>query len=196
MVSSRALYQTRSHRIGPHHRRLARLFFSPDRIRQGRPRLAQDRPAHDHLWFPSALLPGGWALPSGLTSRDGPHRARRDRRRARRGDERHAVALPGLPNLHSHAFQRGMAGLTEHARAGRRRLLDLAGGDVPIRRPARSRTTWRPSPPSPSRRCSRRDSPGSASSITSTMTRPAGRTRTRRSWRPLIAAAAAGPGSG
>ena len=25
------------------------------------------------------------------------------------------VALPGLPNLHSHAFQRGMAGLTEHA---------------------------------------------------------------------------------
>jgi formiminoglutamate deiminase len=28
-------------------------------------------------------------------------------------DERHAVALPGLPNLHSHAFQRGMAGLAE-----------------------------------------------------------------------------------
>jgi formiminoglutamate deiminase len=28
-------------------------------------------------------------------------------------DERHAVGLPGLPNLHSHAFQRGMAGLTE-----------------------------------------------------------------------------------
>ncbi|GGJ33738.1 formimidoylglutamate deiminase [Neoroseomonas lacus] len=25
------------------------------------------------------------------------------------------IALPGLPNLHSHAFQRGMAGLTEHA---------------------------------------------------------------------------------
>lgn len=28
------------------------------------------------------------------------------------------VALPGLPNLHSHAFQRGMAGLTEHAGPG------------------------------------------------------------------------------
>ncbi len=27
------------------------------------------------------------------------------------------VALPGMPNLHSHAFQRGMAGLTEHAGA-------------------------------------------------------------------------------
>jgi formimidoylglutamate deiminase len=29
------------------------------------------------------------------------------------GDERHAVVIPGLPNLHSHAFQRGMAGLGE-----------------------------------------------------------------------------------
>ena len=31
----------------------------------------------------------------------------------RPGDERHDVALPGMPNLHSHAFQRGMAGLAE-----------------------------------------------------------------------------------
>ncbi len=29
------------------------------------------------------------------------------------GDEKHAVVIPGLPNLHSHAFQRGMAGLGE-----------------------------------------------------------------------------------
>ena len=29
------------------------------------------------------------------------------------GDERHAIVLPGMPNLHSHAFQRGMAGLAE-----------------------------------------------------------------------------------
>ncbi len=28
-------------------------------------------------------------------------------------DERHAVVVPGVPNLHSHAFQRGMAGLAE-----------------------------------------------------------------------------------
>ena len=28
-----------------------------------------------------------------------------------------AIAVPGLPNLHSHAFQRGMAGLSEHAGA-------------------------------------------------------------------------------
>jgi formimidoylglutamate deiminase len=29
------------------------------------------------------------------------------------GDEQHAIIVPGLPNLHSHAFQRGMAGLAE-----------------------------------------------------------------------------------
>jgi formimidoylglutamate deiminase len=28
-------------------------------------------------------------------------------------DERHAILIPGMPNLHSHAFQRGMAGLAE-----------------------------------------------------------------------------------
>ena len=28
-------------------------------------------------------------------------------------DDRHAIILPGMPNLHSHAFQRGMAGLAE-----------------------------------------------------------------------------------
>src|SRR5205807_7615571 len=33
-------------------------------------------------------------------------------------DERHAIALPGLPNVHSHAFQRGLAGLTERRGPG------------------------------------------------------------------------------
>ncbi|EGF90927.1 formiminoglutamate deiminase [Asticcacaulis biprosthecium C19] len=33
-------------------------------------------------------------------------------------DERHAIALPGMPNLHSHAFQRAMAGLTERRGTG------------------------------------------------------------------------------
>jgi formimidoylglutamate deiminase len=32
---------------------------------------------------------------------------------AQSGDERHAVIVPAMPNLHSHAFQRGMAGLAE-----------------------------------------------------------------------------------
>jgi formiminoglutamate deiminase len=30
-----------------------------------------------------------------------------------KGDERHAILLPGMSNVHSHAFQRAMAGLTE-----------------------------------------------------------------------------------
>ena len=30
-------------------------------------------------------------------------------------DDRHAIAFPGLANLHSHAFQRGMAALAETA---------------------------------------------------------------------------------
>lgn len=29
------------------------------------------------------------------------------------GDDRHAIGIPGMSNLHSHAFQRGMAGLAE-----------------------------------------------------------------------------------
>ena len=35
------------------------------------------------------------------------------------GDERRGVALPGLCNVHSHGFQRAMAGLTERRAAGR-----------------------------------------------------------------------------
>jgi formiminoglutamate deiminase len=32
---------------------------------------------------------------------------------SREADEQHAILLPAMPNLHSHAFQRAMAGLTE-----------------------------------------------------------------------------------
>ena len=46
------------------------------------------------------------------------------------------VVLPGLPNLHSHAFQRAMAGLTERRGSEADYLLDLARGDVPLRRAA------------------------------------------------------------
>ena len=65
------------------------------------------------LWLETALLADGWA----------------DRVRVRRDggrisaidigvdpapeDERAGIGLPGLPNIHSHAFQRGMAGLAE-----------------------------------------------------------------------------------
>jgi formiminoglutamate deiminase len=65
------------------------------------------------LWFESALLPQGWASQvrveavSGIITRVGVGV------QPQAGDERHGIAIPGLPNLHSHAFQRGIAGLTE-----------------------------------------------------------------------------------
>ena len=65
------------------------------------------------LHFASALLPSGWAddvqvvvtdqtitkVAAGVAPE--PH------------DERHRLAIPGIASLHSHAFQRGMAGLAE-----------------------------------------------------------------------------------
>lgn len=66
------------------------------------------------LWLETALLPAGWAdrvrigIDAGYVSfifRDADPEP---------GDERHAIAIPGLANVHSHAFQRGMAGLSEH----------------------------------------------------------------------------------
>ncbi len=65
------------------------------------------------LHFASALLPSGWAndvqvvIASGAIAEVTPGVA------PTAGDERHAIALPGLASLHSHAFQRGMAGLAE-----------------------------------------------------------------------------------
>ena len=70
------------------------------------------------LWFESALLPQGWASRVRLTcegGRIGQVAAGVDPAEA---DERHAVGFPGLPNLHSHAFQRALAGLTERAGPG------------------------------------------------------------------------------
>ena len=66
-----------------------------------------------HLWFESALLPQGWATGARLTVADGRiARIEADTAPAD-ADERHAIGVPGMPNVHSHAFQRGLAGLTE-----------------------------------------------------------------------------------
>lgn len=65
------------------------------------------------LHFASALLPSGWAndvqvvITAGAIAEVTPGAA------PAAGDERHQIALPGLASLHSHAFQRGMAGLAE-----------------------------------------------------------------------------------
>jgi formiminoglutamate deiminase len=65
------------------------------------------------VWFETALLPDGWAANVRCTIADGRFtRVERDTPAAD-GDERHAIGVPGLPNVHSHAFQRAMAGLAE-----------------------------------------------------------------------------------
>lgn len=61
----------------------------------------------------SALLPTGWASDVRVEHRGGVISAVRPGQAPGAGDERIAVGLPGLPNLHSHAFQRGLAGLAE-----------------------------------------------------------------------------------
>ncbi|MEA1672061.1 formimidoylglutamate deiminase [Nitrospirillum sp. BR 11163] len=63
--------------------------------------------------FGQALLPDGWADNVRLTVRNGVIIALERDVAPQAGDERRPVVLPGMPNLHSHAFQRGMAGLAE-----------------------------------------------------------------------------------
>jgi formimidoylglutamate deiminase len=65
------------------------------------------------LWFRNALLPHGWASGVRLTLRDGLTAAVETKVEKAVGEESYAAAVPGIPNLHSHAFQRAMAGLTE-----------------------------------------------------------------------------------
>ena len=68
--------------------------------------------SNDSLWFEQALLPDGWARDVHVTIAGGRITAL-DVGVPCGGDERHAIAIPGMPNLHSHAFQRVIAGLTE-----------------------------------------------------------------------------------
>jgi formimidoylglutamate deiminase len=66
-----------------------------------------------NLWFASALLPDGWATGVRLTAADGRIERIESGTAPSDTDERHSVGVPGIPNVHSHAFQRGLAGLTE-----------------------------------------------------------------------------------
>ena len=61
-----------------------------------------------------ALLPDGWARDVRLRVAGGSFAAVERGTPAQPGDERVTVALPGMSNVHSHGFQRGMAGLTEY----------------------------------------------------------------------------------
>jgi formimidoylglutamate deiminase len=65
------------------------------------------------LLAPAALLDAGWATDVALTIDDGGRIARVDRNAGDRAAERLAgPVIPAMPNLHSHAFQRAIAGRT------------------------------------------------------------------------------------
>jgi formimidoylglutamate deiminase len=65
------------------------------------------------LFFEQALLPQGWARDVRIMVDAGRLESVEAGALAQPGDERHRIGLPGISNLHSHAFQRGMAGLAE-----------------------------------------------------------------------------------
>jgi len=71
------------------------------------------------LFAEQALLPDGWAQDV-LLEVDGRGDLVRIMRGAEAGEATRLAGpvLPGMPNLHSHAFQRAMAGLAEHVDEG------------------------------------------------------------------------------
>ena len=66
-----------------------------------------------------ALLEAGWAENVRLTVSDGKISHIAVQSHAQAGDVRVDTLLPALSNLHSHSFQRAMAGMTEYRAAGR-----------------------------------------------------------------------------
>ena len=65
------------------------------------------------LHFARALTPQGWRSDVRVTIAGARIAAVETDAAPQPGDERHALGLPALANLHSHAFQRAMAGLAE-----------------------------------------------------------------------------------
>ncbi len=65
------------------------------------------------IFAEQALLTDGWHDKVRVVVADGRVTAVEADTAPQAGDERHAILVPGMPNLHSHAFQRGMAGLAE-----------------------------------------------------------------------------------
>jgi len=65
------------------------------------------------LWFERALLPDGWAEQVRVAIDGATISAVATGVAPESRDQRHGAALPGLCNVHSHGFQRGMAGLSE-----------------------------------------------------------------------------------
>ena len=61
----------------------------------------------------TALTPQGWRADVRIAIEGGAIASVEPGVPPQRGDERHAIVIPAIANLHSHAFQRAMAGLAE-----------------------------------------------------------------------------------
>ena len=70
------------------------------------------------FFFDTALLPQGWTSRVRVTVEDGVILAVTPNTSPEPDDIHEASVLPGLPNVHSHAFQRAMAGLAERRGPG------------------------------------------------------------------------------
>ena len=70
------------------------------------------------LFFDHALLPAGWARDVVIAVADGMIVAVEQGAARDGADHVAGIAVPGVPNLHCHAFQRGMAGLAERRGPG------------------------------------------------------------------------------
>lgn len=66
-----------------------------------------------NYFFECALLPGGWSRSVRVEVDAGLIERVSENVEPVAGDQREALVVPGLPNLHSHAFQRAIAGLAE-----------------------------------------------------------------------------------
>ena len=67
------------------------------------------------LWFETALVDGTWRDAMRITHHEGRILSVDADALARPTDECAGIGVPGLANVHSHGFQRGMAGLAETA---------------------------------------------------------------------------------
>jgi formiminoglutamate deiminase len=68
---------------------------------------------HHALLLDHAMLPDGWARNVRLTIENGMISSIESGAMDKAGEHVPGIAVPGMPNLHCHAFQRGMAGLAE-----------------------------------------------------------------------------------
>lgn len=75
--------------------------------------LQQKHVIHAQQALLNTELESGWAENVRLTVEAGKFTTIESGVQAQSGDECHAVIIAGMPNLHSHAFQYGMAGLAE-----------------------------------------------------------------------------------